>query len=364
MSFEDDIKEFTKTIPDKLEHIDSEETSKIALITPFLRLMGYDTTNPAEVKAEYTADVGTKQGEKVDFAILENGEPLIFIECKSATNELTNDNISQLFRYFSITDIQIGILTNGVEYKFFTTGEDNNRMDEKPFLDIDLLNLTKKDIKELEKFKKSNFDIDEVVSRADNLKYRNLIKKTLLSEFEEPSEDFIKAIGQQVYEGRLTPNIKERFGNIISVAITEIINEKVNKTLSDAVASNETQQEDNNAVEAEEEIIDEDGIITTDVEKEGYFIVRSIASEVVDPDLIAIRDRKHYCNILFDNNQRYPIVRFYFNNEDHLRVEFYDEITLTSNGGKIGEKVDIENVSDLYKYKERILKVVNDYLEM
>ena len=357
MSFEDDIKKFTKTIPDKLEHIDSEETSKIALITPFLRLMGYDTTNPAEVKAEYTADVGTKQGEKVDFAILENGEPLIFIECKSATKELTNDNISQLFRYFSITDIQIGILTNGVEYKFFTTGEDNNRMDEKPFLDIDLLNLTKKDIKELEKFKKSNFDIDEVVSRADNLKYRNLIKKTLLSEFEEPSEDFIKAIGQQVYEGRLTPNIKERFGNIISVAITEIINEKVNKTLSDAVASN-------NAVEAEEEIIDEDGIITTDVEKEGYFIVRSIASEVVDPDLIAIRDRKHYCNILFDNNQRYPIVRFYFNNEDHLRVEFYDEITLTSNGGKIGEKVDIENVSDLYKYKERILKVVNDYLEM
>ena len=364
MSFEDDIKEFTKTIPDKLEHIDSEETSKIALITPFLRLMGYDTTNPAEVKAEYTADVGTKQGEKVDFAILENGEPLIFIECKSATNELTNDNISQLFRYFSITDIQIGILTNGVEYKFFTTGEDNNRMDEKPFLDIDLLNLTKKDIKELEKFKKSNFNIDEVVSRADNLKYRNLIKKTLLSEFEEPSEDFIKAIGQQVYEGRLTPNIKERFGNIISVAITEIINEKVNKTLSDAVASNETQQEDNNAVEAEEELIDEDGIITTDVEKEGYFIVRSIASEVVDPGLIAIRDRKHYCNILFDNNQRYPIVRFYFNNEDHLRVEFYDEITLTSNGGKIGEKVDIENVSDLYKYKERILKVVNDYLEM
>ena len=106
MTFEDEIKEFSKTIPNKLEHIDSEETSKIALITPFLRLMGYDTTNPAEVKAEYTADVGTKQGEKVDFAILQDGEPLVFIECKSASNELTTDNISQLYRYFSITDIQ------------------------------------------------------------------------------------------------------------------------------------------------------------------------------------------------------------------------------------------------------------------
>ncbi len=360
MAFEDELKEFTKTIPDKLDHIDSEETSKIALITPFLRLMGYDTTNPAEVKAEYTADVGTKQGEKVDFAILKNGEPTVFIECKSAANELNTDNISQLYRYFSITDIQIGILTNGVEYKFFTTGDDNNRMDERPFLDVDLLNLTKKDIKELEKFKKVNFDVDEVVSRADNLKYRNLIKKTLLSEFENPSEEFIKAIAKQVYEGILTPNVKERFANIISVAFAEIINERVNKTLNDAVASNDKEQEDN----IEEDIEIEDGIITTELEKEAYFIVRSIASEVLDANRVAIRDRKHYCNILFDNNQRYPIVRLYFNNEDHLRVEFYDRITLTKNGGKKGEKVDINEVSDLYSYKERVINVVNQYLEM
>lgn len=363
MTFEDDLKEFTKTIPEKLEHIDSEETSKIALITPFLRLMGYDTTNPAEVKAEYTADVGTKQGEKVDFAIIEDGEPIVFIECKSAANELSTDNISQLFRYFSITDIQIGILTNGVEYKFFTTGDDNNRMDEKPFLDVNLLNLTRKDIKELEKFKKVNFNIDEVVSRADNLKYRNLIKKTLLSEFENPSDDFIKAIGKQVYDGILTQNVKEKFGNIISIAISEIINEKINKTLADAVASNEEEQEDNNAVEAEEEN-SEDGIVTTELEKEAYFVVKSIASEIIAPELVAMRDRKHYCNILFDDNQRYPIVRLYFNNPNHLRVEFYDEITLTSNGGKKGEKVDIEQVSDLYTYKGRILDVVNEYLEM
>ena len=189
-------------------------------------------------------------------------------------------------------------------------------------------------------------------------------EKTLLQEFENPSDDFIKAIGKQVYDGILTQNVKERFGTIISVAVTEIINERINKTLNDAVANNETQQEDNNNVEDAEEYLDEEGVITTDVEKEGYFIVRSIASEVIDSNRVAIRDRKHYCNILFDNNQRYPIVRFYFNNENHLRVEFYDEITLTSNGGKKGEKVDINEVSDLYNYKERILKVVNEYLEM
>ena len=242
--------------------------------------------------------------------------------------------------------------------------QNNNRMDEKPFLDVDLLNLTKKDIKELEKFKKVNFDVDEVVSRADNLKYRNLIKKTLLSEFENPGDEFIRAIGKQVYDGILTQGIKEKFGTIISVAVNEIINERVNKTLNAAVANNETEQEDNNEVEVAEEYIDEEGIITTDTEKEGYFIVKSIASELIDPNRVAIRDRKHYCNILFDNNQRFPIVRFYFNNEDHLRVEFYDKITLTKNGGKKGEKVDIESVSDLYNHKQRMINVINQYVEM
>ena len=176
MSFENELKQFSKEIHTKLEHIDSEETTKIALIMPFLRILRYDTTNPAEVKAEYTADVGTKQGEKVDIAILEENKPVIFIECKQVNNPLTSDHISQLYRYFSITDIQIGILTNGIEYKFFTTGEDNNRMADKPFLDIDLLNLTKNDMKELKKFIKTNFNISEIVARADDLKYKNLIK--------------------------------------------------------------------------------------------------------------------------------------------------------------------------------------------
>ena len=79
------------------------------------------------------------------------------------------------------------------------------------------------------------------------------------------------------------------------------------------------EQEDNNAVEAEEEN-NEDEIITTELEKEAYFIVKSIASEIIETDRVAMRDRKHYCNILFDDNQRFPIARLHFNNPNHLRV--------------------------------------------
>jgi hypothetical protein len=103
MSFEEKIKEFTKPIEEKIKHISSEETTKLALIFPFVRLMGYDTENPAVVQAEYTADIGSKQGEKIDLAILTNGEVEILIECKTVNNPLDEKNISQLYSYFNIT---------------------------------------------------------------------------------------------------------------------------------------------------------------------------------------------------------------------------------------------------------------------
>ncbi len=361
MTFEENIREYVKTIPEKLEHIDSEETTKIALITPFLRELGYDTANPSIVKAEYTADVGTKQGEKVDFAILDNGEPVIFIECKPVNKELSKDNISQLFRYFSITNVQIGILTNGVDYLFYTTGTDN-RMDDNPFLELNLLNLTKKDISELEKFARGNFSVDNAVSRADDLKYRTLIKKALVKEFEEPSDEFIKVIGKQVYDGILTPNIKEKFGKLIVSVNTEFINEKVQKRLADAVENNDTQLEKESEEEIEE--IDNDtGIVTTAEELEGFYIVKSIASENNNEEHITMRDQKKYCNILFDDNKYYPVIRFYFNNPKRLKIELFDKITRRSNGGKIGDTIEIDKVSDIYQYKDRINKLVDKYVK-
>lgn len=364
MTFEENIREFVKTIPNKLEHIDSEETTKIALITPFLRELGYDTADPSVVKAEYTADVGTKQGEKVDFAILDDGEPVVFIECKPVNKELSKDNISQLFRYFSITNVQIGILTNGVDYLFYTTGEDN-RMDDKPFMEINLLNLTKKDISELEKFAKDNFSVDNAVSRADDLKYRNLIKKTLIKEFEEPSDEFIKVIGKQVYDGILTQNVKDRFGKIIVSVNTEFINERVQKRLADAVESNDikVEKETEEEQQAIEESKSDDGIVTTDEELEGFYIVKSIASENDNADYVAMRDQKKYCNILFDDNKYYPIVRFYFNNPKRLKIELYDKVTRRENGGKVGDKINIENVSDIYQYKDRISNLIEKYID-
>ena len=154
MSFNDKIYEYAKNMTEKLQHINNEETTKTALILPFLEVMGYDPTNPAEVKTEYTADLGAKQGEKVDIAILTDNQVNILIECKSTKTTLDETHISQLYRYFNITDAKIAILTNGLIYNFYTDSKKNGLMDKTPFFKFDFTNISDNSINVLEKFTK------------------------------------------------------------------------------------------------------------------------------------------------------------------------------------------------------------------
>ncbi len=102
---------------------------------PFIQTLGYDVFNPFEVMPEFTCDIGTKKGEKIDYAIMKDGNPVILIECKHWNQELTlYDN--QLLRYFHVSTAKFGILTNGIVYKFYTDLEHENKMDEKPFLEV------------------------------------------------------------------------------------------------------------------------------------------------------------------------------------------------------------------------------------
>lgn len=356
MNFEETIDDFTSSISEKKSVIHTEETTKLSLILPFMRILGYDTTNPINFRAEYTADIGVKRGEKVDFAILSDEHVEILIECKSVDVELEEKHLSQLFRYFSVTEAKLAILTNGLVYQFYTDSLDDNQMDKTPFFEINLEDYTKKDVNKLEKFTNENFDVSKVTKNAQELKFNNGVKKVLAKEFETPSDEFIKAIAKQVYEGQLHKKKKELFSKIITNKIKEIIDEKVNARLETAIAKDQPE------AEPEVEIIDSSKIETSHEEWEGYFTIKGICSEIVDPDRIAIRDRKEYCNVLFDDNQYYPIAKLHFNNPKNLRVEFFDSYNVYETGSKRGNKVNIDAVKDIYKYKEKILVTVNNYL--
>ena len=357
MEFEEKIKLFCVNIKDKLEHIDTEETTKTALILPFLKeIMGYDTTNPAEVKAEYTADIGAKRGEKIDLAVLNEGEELIMIECKTVNTDLSPDHISQLYRYFNITDSEIGILTNGIIYQFYTDSIKAGQMDKSPFLEVNLLDLSDKEIQELKKFTKSNFDISKIKSKVDDLKYAHDVHKILSSEIESPSEEFVRVIAKQAYDGVVTKNVRDKFYKLIKNEFKDVINEKVEIRLNDALKSTGYGDNDFDETETEGEVI------TTNEEYEGYYIVKSIAAKIVDPDRIFIRDFKSYCTVLLDDNKFYSLVRMHFNNPKNLRISLFDGYEKANKGPKVFKSYNINNVNEIYDYEQKIIETIHIYL--
>ena len=347
MDLMDTLKDISDTIPKQREIIKTEEATKNALIMPFINALGYNVFDPSEVVPEFTADVGNKQGEKVDYAIMIDGNPIILIEAKSINTELDIKHASQLFRYFNSTEARFGILTNGIIYRFYTDIEKPNTMDEKPFLEINLQEINEPLINELKKFtKSSSFDLDEILSTASELKYTREIKQILNRELEDPSDEFVKYFAKQVYKGVLTPRLKEKFSGITKRALNQFIKEQVSSRLKLALeASHEKPAE-----KTEEKTTPIHEIITTENEWEGFYVIKGILCDVVDIERVKIKTTTRYCTINLDHSRK-PICHLHFKTKQkHLGV--YDE-------NKKEQKIPIENVNELYKFADKLKERVN-----
>ena len=207
MELQEAIKSFGARIKTLQSTIETEEATKTSLVMPFFQMLGYDIFNPAEFTPEFTADVGIKKGEKVDYAIIIDNEPVILIECK-ALNESLEKHDSQLFRYFGTTSAKFAILTNGRFYRFYTDIAEPNKMDDSPFLEIDLLNIKDHLLPELTKFTKENFDEEAIFNTASELKYMAQLRMLINEEIANPSDDFVRLLlSRGIYDGVKTQNI-------------------------------------------------------------------------------------------------------------------------------------------------------------
>ncbi|MES1973741.1 MAG: type I restriction endonuclease [Pseudomonadota bacterium] len=324
----------------------TEQAAKTALVMPFINLLGYDVFNPSEVVPEYTADVGTKKGEKVDYAICIEGKLSILVECKSSTGELTISHASQLFRYFSVTDARLAILTNGVVYKFFSDLDQPNKMDAQPFFTLSLDAVRKSDVRILESFTKAGFDIDAIVREASNLKLESLVRKELENEMGGASEDFARMIAKRVYSGQVTSQVKDNFTRLIANAFSAIVRDHVNDRLTSALNATAVPEHGEGAAPSVEEIV------TTEEEASGFRIVQAIASKLVDPKRIVMRDAKSYCAVLLDDNNRKSLVRMHFNGVTTKYVGTFDGPAETRNL--------ISDLTDIYKLAPQIEARINE----
>jgi predicted type IV restriction endonuclease len=308
MDLEAAIADLAAKLREHREILQTEEAAKTTLVLPFLRALGYDIFNPAEVKAEFTCDVGTKKGEKVDYALCIGGEIQMLVECKPVTAELSLKHASQLYRYFAATTTRVALLTNGVIYQFYTDADRTNMMDDQPFFVFNLEQYRKGDLKHLATFVRQDFNLDRIVMQASSLKLQSLVTAQLRAEFASPSDEFVRLIASRLHDGRFTEQVKERFHGAVLQAIGAIIRDGVTERLESAIRGEEPDASSDAGGPLEEA-----GVVTTQVEVDGFNIIRAIGSRTVAPDRIVLRDAKSYCAVLLDDNNRKTIARLHFN---------------------------------------------------
>ncbi|HEX5404468.1 MAG TPA: type I restriction endonuclease [Pseudonocardiaceae bacterium] len=344
----------------------TEEATKNAFVMPFIgSVLGYDVFNPTEVIPEFTADYGMKKAEKIDYAIVHDGQVQVLVEVKKVGEQLRMEHASQLYRYFSVTKARIAILTNGEVYEFYTDLDAPNLMDSKPYLVLDFSDIDETLLPELAKLTKEAFDLDSVVSAAGELKYIGQIKRILAAEFKEPDDEWVRFLTARVYDGgSITQKVRDQFLPLVEKAARQFLNDQVKGRLNSVLDGADYA---GGAVETTEEVVPNpddaevndsaetiSDVITTEEEIEAYRIVRAIVCSEVAAARVVARDNKSYFGVLLDDNNRKPIARLWLNRSKKY-LGLFDE-------NKNETRIPIDGVEDIYQHADQLRQTVSRYL--
>ncbi|AQX06806.1 restriction endonuclease [Elizabethkingia meningoseptica] len=347
------LEQLTQRIHGIKEQVQTEEATKNAFVMPFIQMLGYDIFNPTEVIPEYIADIGTKKGEKVDYLIKNNQEPILIIECKNWKENADAHN-SQLHRYYHVSKARFGVLTNGIVYNFYTDLEKPNIMDDKPFLTINLEDLKDSAIKVLEGFIKQNYNEESILDSAEALKYIRAIRKEFEKEIETPSDELVRLLMNKFYGRPLTANRMQVFKDYTKRALSISITESISSRLKSALVINETLENNPSSTTPIDDNTETSKIVTTEEELEAFQIVKAILREKIPAERIAYRDTQSYFGVLLDDNNRKPVCRFHFGTSRK-------QIELFHNGKDSGERVVLESLDEIYNHRDSLHQTIENY---
>ena len=329
----------------------NEANTKQSLILPFVRMLGYDTDNPLEVTLEYAASFGVKKDARVDIAVMKEGKPSIFIECKPLQAKLGIDKISQLFTYFAACpDTRIGILTNGREYQLFSDIETRGVMDKTPFLSFDIASFDKSAMSTIQKLSKGAWDLDFVLTAAERLRNLAIIKKQIMKDATEPDDDVVKHFASVCHDGKMMQGVIDQFRPLVVQAFRECfcVVEPVPAPMPGPAPSPKP------------------GIVTHDSEQFAYVAVKTLLSGTVDASRVQMHDYKGSCAVQLDGKPSKCICRFYSFEpvQPDGTIGKYASIEILANG-KDGESVKhpLAAVEDILPFKEELVQAVHHLVE-
>jgi len=349
------------------EHVKTEQAAKTAFVLPFLQILGYDIFNPSEVIPEHTADWAEKKGEKVDYAIKIDEKIVMLFECKGLGDKLDARKANQLANYFNhVTDADIGVLTNGVVYKFYTDLNEKNVMDTEPFLTFDFDKPNEELIAKLDMFTKEKISGTEGREEIEKLRNYSAALQVIKREFENPSEEWAKFVIHQIsFLTARSNTIKEFQGHLKKIvdhqnrAYLKAQFDKLqgqDKTVDESSATDDTKP-DTPAIPSINSDVEFNNTFGMWEEFQGLTVVKSILHGIIPSSKISIKDWKSFCSVIYGGKALSVIVKMYFNRADKgiLYIEFPERDDLG--------KISIPNVQAMNDHREQIIESAKRFIE-
>ncbi|ECU9161693.1 type I restriction enzyme HsdR N-terminal domain-containing protein [Salmonella enterica] len=331
------MENFKTRLKSHVDHVKSmggycttEETTKQALIVPFLDILGFSAYDPRKVKAEYSADFpGVKANERVDYALFCQDVPVMFIEAKSFSEDV-NNHCPQLSRYFNSTpEVTISAITNGMEWRFFTDLKQKNIMDDTPFLRLRMDSLSDSDAEQLYRFRYDKFKPEALRTLAEESVYLTAFTKTISTSLRDVDNEFVKYIASR-------SNIERQLNQKFLDAITPLVKLAVEKAVSAMVVSGLASIDKERTVDTENKangVSTENGAEPIDQNNpdelsakrktEVFNKVKQIVGEQYD---MQHKDTESYFGIMYEGKTNRWLIRYFDKREPYVmfRIDLTD----------------------------------------
>jgi hypothetical protein len=375
--------DLVKRYHENRDFIANEETAKMALVVPFIRLLGYEPNLPREVRPEYTADFtqadGKRQPDRMDFAIFDKtgSKPLMVIETKPLGTDLRG-RANQLARYIAqVADLHFGIITDGCHYLFYGDLENPNQMDREPFFSFTLDDPNtdwSKVAKFLSKFSREAFNAETLVTDAENARYRQAMVDKLAKVMKSPADDegFLRWLTGDIYKGKRTTGVMTRLTELareaVEPALLRVISDDFLSRLRERIQQSRqtAEQPASTAVKASTatppatttestlaEPVEEKQKATAETtaeELQVFEVIRDICAKAgTNPDEILSRDTVNYFNVSIRRPTKW-FIRFFGASKRKCLVTWVptDEARALATGFEVEDAPPVWGTSRIY----------------